>query len=288
MPEVKIVTDSTADIPVELTKALDITVIPLKVSMGSDTYQDGVSLTPDEFYNKLETLDDLPTTSQPSPYEFETVYERIARKSDGKPADILSIHISSRMSGTVQSAEVAAASIGENINVKVIDSKRASYAIGVIVVEIAKMARDGAGLAQCEARLEQLLEETNVYFLVDTLQYLQKNGRIGKASALIGSLLKMKPVLSLNKDGEVYPYQKARGKKKAMQAISEALQKEYKERPVHIGVSHARAPEAGEELLKSAKETLNVKSDVLTKIGAVIGSHTGPGTIAVAVMPAEE
>ncbi|MFD2704845.1 DegV family protein [Salibacterium lacus] len=282
----KIVTDSTADIPAELLQKYQITVIPLKVMIENETYQDGVNLTPEAFYNKLDMMNNVPATSQPTPYEFETMYQRIREKA-GEDISILSIHLSSAMSGTVQSAVLAADSVKEEVNVEVVDSLKASYAVGILVVEAAKLAADGAGIDECRKRLEEYKKETSVYFLVDTLEYLQKNGRIGKASALIGSLLKMKPVLSLNGDGEVYPYRKARGKKKAVAVIQEALEQQYGERPVHIGVSHADAKDSGNELLQAAESVLNSRSSTLTKIGAVIGSHTGRGTISVAVTPAE-
>ncbi|MFB4162623.1 DegV family protein [Alteribacillus sp. JSM 102045] len=284
---VKIVTDSTADIPLELVKKYNISVIPLKVVMGNETFQDGVNLSPESFYKKLEEADDLPSTSQPTPYEFETVYRRIAEQNEDNFTTILSIHLSSELSGTVQSATLAAEEVNDQINVEVIDSKRASYAIGIVVVEIAKLAQEGASLSECKAKLELLLKHTNVYFLVDTLEYLQKNGRIGKASALIGSLLKMKPVLSLTEDGQVYAYHKARGRKKALAVIQEALKNQYRNQPVHIGVSHAESKESGEELLQMAEEVLNTQSTAMSKIGAVIGAHTGRGTVAISVTPAD-
>ncbi|WP_026701022.1 DegV family protein [Salibacterium aidingense] len=287
MGRVKIVTDSTADIPRELVQKYNITVVPLKVMMGNETFQDGVNLTPEAFYNRLDLIDDLPSTSQPTPYEFETIYQRIQEKAEEDDITILSIHLSSEMSGTVQSATLAAQSVEDDVKVEVIDSKKASYAIGIIVVEAAKMAEEGAGLTECKTKLESLLSQTKVYFLVDTLEYLHKNGRIGKASALIGSLLKMKPVLSLTEEGIVYPFKKVRGKKKAVAVICDTLKEEYGTRPVHIGVSHAEAEAAGKDLLEAAEADLNVQSTTLTKIGAVIGSHTGHGTIAVAVTPAD-
>ncbi|WP_342750465.1 DegV family protein [Alteribacillus bidgolensis] len=284
---VKIVTDSTADIPLDLVKKFNISVIPLKVVIGNETFQDGVNLTPESFYQKLDEMDDLPSTSQPTPYEFETVYRRIAENDHSNDTTILSIHLSSQLSGTIQSATLAADEVKDAVKVEVIDSKRASYAIGIIVVEIAKMAQNGAGLSECKAKLEMLLKRTNVYFLVDTLEYLQKNGRIGKASALIGSLLKMKPVLSLTEDGQVYPYHKARGRKKALAVIREAVKNQYGDQPVHVGVSHADAEESGEQLLRNVADGLNTQSMTTTKIGAVIGAHTGRGTVAISVTPAE-
>nr|WP_246031762.1 DegV family protein [Salibacterium salarium] len=176
---VKIVTDSTADIPSELVQKYNITVVPLKVVMGNETFQDGVTLTPEAFYNKLDLLNDLPATSQPTPYEFETVYQRIKAKSD-EDLTILSIHLSSEMSGTVQSATLAAQTVEEEVMVEVVDSKKASYAIGIIVVEIAKMAEEGADYSECKAKLDALLNHTTVYFLVDTLEFLQKMEELAK------------------------------------------------------------------------------------------------------------
>ncbi|WP_240375264.1 DegV family protein [Bacillus piscicola] len=287
MARVKIVTDSTSDIPSELLKKFDISVVPLKVLMGNETYLDGVNLTPERFYENLEKMDGLPTTSQPSPYEFETMYRRLYEKKGNEDLAVLSIHLSAALSGTVQSAMLAAEEVKKDFDVEVVDSKRASYAVGIIVVEIAKMAQSGASMEECKDRLSQLMEDTPVYFLVDSLEYLQKNGRIGKASALIGSLLKMKPVLSLTENGEVYPYQKVRGRKKALSVIRDALQERYKDKPVHIGVAHAGDVGTIDELLQHVRDVLNVQSEVVTTIGAVIGSHTGRGTVAVTVTGAE-
>ncbi|SDG96601.1 EDD domain protein, DegV family [Alteribacillus persepolensis] len=286
MGRVKIVTDSTADIPKDLVKKYDITVVPLKVAIGNETFQDGVNLTTEAFYQKIESSEELPSTSQPTPYEFETVYRRIA-ENEADEVTILSIHLSSQLSGTMQSATLAAEEVKDAVHVDVVDSKRASYAIGIIVVEIAKLAQDGADVKACKERLNTLLEETKVYFLVNTLEYLQKNGRIGKASALFGTLLKVKPVLSLSEDGQVYPYFKARGRKKALAAIREAVNEQYGSKPVHIGICHANALESGEELLEKTTSSLQVESTTITEIGAVIGSHVGPESVAVTVMPAK-
>ncbi|SFE39840.1 DegV family protein [Alteribacillus iranensis] len=283
---VKIVTDSTADIPSDLLKKYDISVVPLKVIMGNETFQDGVTLTSEEFYEKQESMDQLPTTSQPAPYEFETVYRRIVEKHKEENIKILSLHISSKLSGTLQSAALAAEQVEDEVHVEVVDSKRASYALGIIVVELAKMAQEGASAEACHERLTQLLNDTTVYFLVDTLEFLQKNGRIGRASALIGSLLKMKPVLGLTEEGEVCPVQKARGKKRALHIIKNALQEQYGDAPVHIGVSHAGSLNSGEEMLEEVSTYLNIQTTTLTDIGAVIGSHTGRGTLAVSVTKA--
>ncbi|MGN7310371.1 DegV family protein [Alkalicoccobacillus gibsonii] len=279
MTKIRIVTDSTADIPRELVDQWGIEVIPLNVVFSeNETYEDGVTLSPSAFYEKLETEQAMPTTSQPTPHQFEQLYRSL--HSDGAEV-IYSIHLSSKLSGTFQSATIAKQSLEDELDIRVIDSKQASYAIGIIVAEMAKMANEGQPVDILDKRLEYLLQETTVYFLVDTLQYLQKNGRIGKASAILGSLLKVKPILSLSKEGEVYPFDKARGPKKAVSRIIEAIKEQYGNEPIHIGASHALNEELANELIERVKQECQVESVVITSIGAVIGAHVGPGTVSI-------
>ncbi|WP_059104659.1 DegV family protein [Shouchella shacheensis] len=285
MANIKIVTDSTADLPKEVVDRLGITVIPLNVHFSNnEQYEDGVTLSPEEFYTKLKTAKEMPRTSQPSPLQFENLYKKL--KQEGAE-QILSIHLSSALSGTLQAATIAKEAVAEQIDVHVCDSKRASYAIGVIVAEIAEVAANGASYAACVERLEQMLEETQVYFLVDTLEYLQKNGRIGKASALFGSLLKVKPILSLNKEGEVYPHERVRGQKKAIERLISLLEEEYGQAAVHVGAFHAENESLAKELMAQVEERFNVSSRIITTIGAVIGAHVGPGTVALTMSPAK-
>lgn len=283
MPKVKIVTDSTADIPKSLVEQLDITVVPLKVLFGEETFEDGVDITASEFYDKLVTTSVTPTTSQPTPYQFEEVYKEVAKDEE---TQIISIHLSAKLSGTLQSANIAKDLLKDQIDVTVIDSKRASYAIGIIVVEIATMAKNGATKDECLTRLHELLATTRLYFMVDTLEYLQKNGRIGKASAVLGSLLKIKPILSLNEDGEVYPFDKVRGQKKAFAKIYEFFEKDFGSEPIHVGISHANGLDVAQEIIIEMKDRFNVSSEVITDIGPVIGAHVGPGAIAISVSKA--
>lgn len=285
MEKVKIVTDSTADIPKELAEAHGITVIPLNVHFGNEQFEDGVTLTPPAFYQKLQQASEMPKTSQPSPNQFEELYRSLAK--DGAK-EIMSIHLSAKMSGTLQAALIAKESLKGELDVHVYDSKRASYAIGIIVVEVAKLAAKGATLAECQKRFEELLEQTTVYFLVDTLEFLEKNGRIGKASALIGTLLKMKPLLSLSEDGEVYAKEKVRGQKKAIAKMLALLEEAYGNKNVHVGISHAVNETLANELANEVKTRFQVQSLTVTEIGAVIGAHVGPGTVSLSMTEAEQ
>ncbi|WP_227935773.1 DegV family protein [Alkalihalobacillus deserti] len=282
--KIQIVTDSTADIPAELIKQLEITVVPLNVIFSdNEIYEDGVTLTSDQFYKKVAETNVIPSTSQPTPYQFEQVYRSLLSGEDSK---ILSIHLSSILSGTFQAATIAKQSIDAGDSIYVVDSKRASNAIGIIVVEIAKFAKEGKSYEDCIARLNELLATTTVFFMVDTLDYLQKNGRIGKASAVFGSMLKIKPILSLSKEGEVFPVEKQRGQKKALNRIIELLKEQYGSEPVHLGISHAVNESLAIEIVNRIKDEFDVKSDVLSSIGAVIGAHVGPGTVSIAMTKA--
>ncbi|MFS0787071.1 DegV family protein [Shouchella sp. 1P09AA] len=280
MAKVKVVTDSTADIPHELVEQLGISVIPLNVHFGDEQFEDGVTLHPNEFYKRLKETDVMPKTSQPSPQQFEDLYRSIATD---ETTEILSIHLSSKMSGTMQAALIAKDALADELAIHVYDSKRASYAIGIVVVEVARLAAQGADLKTCQARLDQLLNDATVYFMVDTLEFLQKNGRIGKASALLGSLLKMKPILSLNSEGEVYPHEKVRGQKKAVSRLMTLLHDQFGDNLVQVGISHAVNEELAQALAEDIKQEFNVDSVVITEIGAVIGAHVGPGTVSLSM-----
>ncbi len=280
MGKVFVVTDSTADIPMKVVEELGITVVPLKVHFGDETYLDGVSINPTEFYDKLQIAEKLPTTSQPSPLDFVNIYKELAEGEED--AHIISIHLSSALSGTYQSAAIAQNMLEDSVKVTVIDSKKASYAIGSIVVGVAELAKSGANVEKCIERAHYLVENTFVYFLVDTLHYLQKGGRIGKASAVLGTLLNIKPILSLDEMGEVYAKEKIRGNKKAFSRIVELLHghaKEYKK--VRIGISHAESLVEAEEAVATIKKNFNVDSVLITDIGSVIGTHVGKGTISI-------
>ena len=282
LAKVFVVTDSTADIPKDLERALGITVVPLKVHIQEKTYLDGETITPVEFYEKLKEADHLPTTSQPSPLDFVQTYQRLATEKDAK---IISIHLSAALSGTVQSAQLAKGMVNEEgIEVTVFDTKKASYSIGIIVVAVAEAIKQGKTYEELISLTNDLINQTEVYFMVDTLTYLQKGGRIGKAASLFGSLLNIKPILTLNEQGEVFPIDKVRGTNKALQKIIQLLSNYAGDAPVRLGISHAVNESQALMLSEMIKEKLDVTDFVLTEIGPVIGTHVGPGTIAVMLL----
>jgi DegV family protein with EDD domain len=283
MASIVLVTDSTADIPLEVREALGISMVPLKVIFGDETFLDSITLQPTQFYEKLISYSGLATTSQPSPADFYEVYKKLTDQGHS----VISIQVSGAMSGTYQSATIAKSMFDEDVDVTVIDSKSASYGYGTLVVAAAEMARAGASKEEIIAEVHRLRRELRLYFLVDTLEYLQKGGRIGKASAVLGALLNIKPILSINDEGLVFPLDKVRGQKRAITRIAEMLEADFKNNPVNLTVAITPGYVTGvNEISELLRKQLNVRSYQETEIGPVVGAHVGPGTIGLFVTPA--
>ncbi|MFD0680481.1 MULTISPECIES: DegV family protein [unclassified Paenibacillus] len=282
MSQIRIVTDSTADIPADLQEALGIEVIPLKVHFGMDTYRDQIDMSSEVFFENLTSAAVLPTTSQPSPVQFVETYKRMLDAAD---TSVISVHLSSGLSGTYQSAILAKSMMDDSADLTVIDSKSASYGFGSIVVAAAEAARAGQSKDEIINLIHSMRQQLKLYFLVDTLEYLQKGGRIGKAAALVGSLLNIKPILSVSNEGTVYSVDKVRGQKKAMARIIELLKQDLGDKPLNITIAHAAALDSAELFNEMMLQNFVVKSTRYTQIGPVVGTHTGPGTVAVFVNP---
>lgn len=275
MAQVRIVTDSTADLPEALIKELNITVVPLKVLFGDEVYREGIDLTNKEFYEKLAQSDNLPTTSQPSPGEFQETFEELT----GQGFSVVSIHISSHLSGTYQSALVAKKALPHG-DIHVINSKNVSMALGLIVLAAARSAKDGKTVAEIFAVVEEVKERLKTYFVVDTLEYLQKGGRIGKASAFLGTMLKIKPILSVE-DGLIIPSEKIRGKGKALEHMIENVKVYIEEHgKIHCALVHGNCLDEAVKFHQKLMSELQYCEMIIGEIGAVVGTHVGPGTIA--------
>ncbi|RIX49918.1 DegV family protein [Paenibacillus nanensis] len=281
MGNVRIVTDSTSDIPAEVRERLGITMVPLKVVFGEETFSDAVTITPEQFYERLRTTQELPTTSQPSPADFLEAYERLIDEDSDSP--IISFHLASVLSGSYQAGTIAASMVERAADITIVDCKSASYGSGLQVVRAAELAQAGESKERILEEVQRLRSNMGLYFLVDSLDNLQKGGRIGRASALIGSILNIKPILSLDQDGGVYSVDKVRGSKKAMGRIAELLKAEFGDSPVALVIAKTDNVEAAEELGERVKNELNVKEIIHTTVGSVIGTHAGPGTCAVFV-----
>lgn len=277
---VRIVTDSTADLPPELLARHNITVVPLIVLFGDEQFQDGVEITADKFFKRLVRESTLPTTSQPSPISFRTAYERL--KSEGA-TEILSIHISGKLSKTFESARQGAEGV-EGVRIVHVDSGLATLALGMGVVRAAEVIEAGGTLDEARERAESHFRRTHSFFMVDTLEYLRRGGRIGRAQEIIGSLLQLKPILALE-NGEVAPVGRARTKQKA---IEEMLRRAAELRPVEeLMAVHATTPDDLEHIATRLTGLAPGVPITVSRITPVIGVHGGPGLLAFAVVTAD-
>ncbi len=269
---IKLVVDSTADLSDEVLKQYGIERVSLKVHFHNQTYRDWVDIQPKEFYKQLRVAETLPTTSQPSPADFIETYKRIAEPGD----TILSLHLAAKLSGTYQSA-VLAKSMMPEYDIVAIDSKQATCGLGLIAVTVAKAIAKGMDKEAILTLIDKMIDSQRTLFMVDTLEYLHKGGRIGSASALVGSLLNIKPILSLDEEGGVMSIDKARGKKKAEKTMLQLLHNSYGDAPLSVVFCHADTLETMEPFIETVKQQFNIASMMIADIGSVIGTHIGPG-----------
>lgn len=276
---VALVTDSTAGIPPSYLDEYHISVAPLNLIWGNQTYEDGVDIHPVEFYQRLEKSTVMPSSSQVSPAKMIEIFSSLTDQG----YDILAILISSRLSGTLNSADQAVKSLPDS-NVAVVDSYSTVMALGFQVLQAARAAANGASLRECKSVAERARMQSQVYFVVDTLDYLRRGGRIGGASHFLGTALNLKPILTL-KDGEIQPVGKVRTSKKALERILDIIAEDLAHSRLNrICVLHANSPEAGMALLAECERRFQPTEALLAEIGPVIGVHTGPGTIGVAYL----
>jgi DegV family protein with EDD domain len=260
----RVVTDSTADLPPAWREKYDIEVVPLRVLFGNESFRDGVDLTNDEFFRKLESSNQLPTTSAPSPGDFASVYEKLSHECDG----VVSIHLGSNLSATCESARLGAQSV-DGFPVRVVDSQSATMTIAFLCREAAEALDLDAAVAACRERAPKL----GILALLDTMRYIQMGGRINRIQYLLGSMLDVKPLLKLD-EGEIKPLDRTRTRAKAIPAMVERLKEEG---PLeHLAVMHGSAPEDAERLRAMLQAEHPEMEPEVGQIGAVLGTHTGP------------
>jgi DegV family protein with EDD domain len=279
----KVVTDSTAYLPQDFVAQHDIRVVPLNVLFGTKSYYEGVGLDYEQFYRMLAEADELPTTSQPAAGDFLAVYSELVEAGH----EVISIHISSGISGTVDSALAARKMLPNPDRVSVVDSLSAAMGEELMVRAAVDAIQAGQTRSEIVAWLEQLAGRLHLYFVVDTLEYLHKGGRIGGASALLGTVLQFKPILFLQ-DGKIEPWGKMRTKRKAVTKLLDIVEEKVDGRPIgKIGVVHAQVPEEAGVLAQQLGQCLDFNACYTSQIGPVIGTHTGPGALGVAVYTAD-
>ncbi len=281
MGNVAIVTDSTAYIPPDLLQQYQITVTPQILIWGEETFQDGVDIQPQEFYRRLSTAKIMPTTSQVSVVTMQNTFQRLVEEGH----EVLGIFISSKLSGTIQSAVQAREAMGAaGEKVSIVDSLTTAMAMGFIALAAARAAQAGASLKECQQVAEAAREHVGVYFVVDTLEFLHRGGRIGGAQRFLGTALNMKPVLSL-RDGRVEAVERIRTKSKAIERVLELVSEDIKGRtPVRLATLHANAAEEAKQLLDRASAMFQASESIFSEVSPVIGTHAGPGTVGLAYM----
>jgi len=275
---VRVVTDSTADLPRELAESLGIIVVPLHIHFGEETFEDGVTITKDEFYRRLTTGPTLPKTSAPAAGTFTEVYERLLSETD----EIVSIHISSKLSATYSSALLGRDGVKSDGKISVIDSFSASIGLGLLAVRAAQSARAGTPLDAIVADIGAAAPRTRYFGVVDTLEYLHKGGRIGMATALLGSLLNVKPILGL-RDGVAHPIERVRGtRQKAFDRLCEMMANYGS--ISSLAVAHTTAEEEMELLAARLAQFFPADRIIKSRCGATLGTYLGPNTLCLALI----
>jgi DegV family protein with EDD domain len=274
MANVKILTDSLADIPPALLKELDIATIPCIVRFGDQEFRDRVDLFPSEFYQKLLSSPTLPTTSQPATGVFEQVYRQLAETTD----QILALHTIASLSGIFNASRLAAESV-TNARIELVDSKQVCMSLGWLVILAARAAREGRPLAEIKQIVQDAMPRVHLIGMLDTLEFAQRGGRLGKGKALVGTLLHVKPLLSVV-NGEIMPVENVRTQKRALERLVEIA---LASGPIQeLAVIHADAPHLAKMVQQMLSTTFSMEQIVMSETGPVLGTHVGPGAVGIA------
>lgn len=269
-----IVLDSTSDFPDAAERFPNMRVVPLYVNFGAESFRDHVDIDSRSFYQRLKEAQTLPTTSQPTPQDFVDAFEQLAGYER-----IYTLQLSAKLSGTFQSAVAAAADIGGE-RIRVVDTETASLAMGLLALSIQRRLARGTSDDEVEALIERFKQDNGVVFTVATLEYLQKGGRIGRAQALAGTLLNVKPILSVD-DGVVHPIGRVRGRQKALEEFARVFTSSTENVPgLRVAIAHADAPEWIDvltALVSKARPLAEI--ELVENLGAVVGTHAGPGAV---------
>lgn len=275
---IRIVTDSTTQLPVEAVEKYNIHVVPVVVIFNGTSYRDGVDISTQEFYHRLSMNNTLPTTTQPAPGDFQQVYEHLVAEG----ADIISIHLPETLSGTFNSARQAAAMV-DGARITALETPWLVTAQGFIVLEAARAVEAGASREEVLDLIDRLIPRQNLVFAVDTLEYLHRGGRIGGAQAFLGSLLRIKPILYL-KDGRVEPLDRVRTWSRVPDRLLELMKDMLGpgKDAVHVSVLHSCNDDDAAELEARICRQFDIAESYISEIGPVVGTHTGPGALGLA------
>jgi DegV family protein with EDD domain len=273
---IKIVTDSTCDLPAEYYAEYDVHVVPINIQFGTETYRDGVDIDRATFYQKIEETGLLPTTSQPSAGQFEEHYRQLAREGAD---EIISIHVTARLSGTYQSAQLAAEALKDRLRIHPFDSACGSAGIGFMAVEAVRMARAGKGAAEILDRLEVLRDRISLALTLRDMRFAQMSGRVGRLQGSLAALLNVKPIVLLQ-DGVIDVVEKIRSRSRSLGRMMELVSREVgNSAPVNLAAIHADAPDEGQVLLEQARRIFDCRESFLVNLTTSLVVHFGPGTL---------
>ncbi len=278
MARIAILTDSTAYLPAEVRQQYSIEIVPLAILWDGKTYRDGIDLAPQDFYTRLDHSTSMPTTSQPSTQEFLNRLDDLALRYDGIVAPL----ISSGISGTVATARSAAAEFSK-VPLHVVDTHATAGGLALVVLATARAVAEGRSLDEAAKIAQEVCDRMHTFFMVDTLKYLHKGGRIGGGARFMGSALSIKPILFLNQEGKIDALERIRTKQKALARLSELVEEKAAGKPVHLSVYHAAAHAEASQLLGQLAARMNCVETLLLDLSPVIGAHVGSGTIGVSV-----
>lgn len=279
---IKIVTDTTCDLPPDWFSQHRITRIPINIQFGLETFREGITIDAAGFYRRIEQSGALPSTSQPSIGEFCELYENLA--ADG--SDVLSIHVTSKLSGTWQAATMAAQRLKDRVNLSVVDSYTGSVGLGFMVREAALLAQSGLAKTEIVRRLEARRSQIDVFILLKDLRYARMSGRVGRLREMLASLLNIKPIVGVYQ-GALVPLERLRSQKNGFARMVTLAEARVGERPVHLGMVHALARPEAEDLLAQLRQRLNCQDTFITDLALSLAVHFGPGTVGFATYPAE-
>jgi DegV family protein with EDD domain len=271
------VTDSTVDPTPEMVEEMGVTIVPLRVIFGDEVYREGLDITTEEFYERLVKSRPLPTTSAPSVGDFQEAYERLLKEFDS----IVSIHMGAKLSGTIQAAQTARQSLAKPERVEILDSQMISLPMAFVVTEAVEAARAGAKLAEVKAAAESAVQRTSLRCMLDTLEYLRRGGRIGRARAYLGTFLSIKPILSL-REGELYPEERVRTRPRGLERLIQWAVKQQNVKRAAVG--HSTTPDEAQSIRERLEMAFPNVKVIVARFGPVLGTHAGPGIVGVGIM----
>jgi DegV family protein with EDD domain len=278
----RIVTDGAGDFPPGWREKYDIHVIPINIQFGEKTYLQGLDLSDEAFYQLADESGVIPKTSQPSPYQFVQFYRKIAQQGD----TVLSLHVTSKLSGTLDSAIAAAKELAGKIKVIPFDSGNGSAGMAYMCREAREMERAGSPLESILKRLEQIRKQIRIVLTLDSLDYARMSGRVKALQAALATMLNVKPIVEL-REGILEIAGRVRTRQKALNHVLEAIRKEYGDRRLNVAVVHAQDPKSGEQLLQRVRQMLNCDQLVLTNLSIAVAANLGPGTVGIIAYPVE-